>query len=210
MYITVASYKGGVGKTTTAVHLAAYMQRFGKTLLIDGDPNRSATTWAEAGKLPFTVVDVSEGMYKARMFDHVVIDTEARPDATAMKDLAKGCDFLVIPAEPGTLNNAALALTVRAVHQLAPDKYKVLVTKVPPPPQADGMKLRADLAENGIPMFAIDIPRLKVFEKAAGEGVPVYDVHEPLAQRAWEAYEAAGKEIWLMFPLRASGSRVST
>ena len=38
MYITVTNYKGGVGKTTTAVHLAAYFQRLAPTLLIDGDP----------------------------------------------------------------------------------------------------------------------------------------------------------------------------
>ena len=42
MIITVASYKGGVGKTTTAVHLAAYLQSLGPTLLLDGDQTRNA------------------------------------------------------------------------------------------------------------------------------------------------------------------------
>jgi chromosome partitioning protein len=57
MIITVASFKGGVAKTTSAVHLAAYFQQKGETVLIDGDPNRSATGWAKRGNLPFKVID---------------------------------------------------------------------------------------------------------------------------------------------------------
>ena len=57
MIVTVASFKGGVAKTTTAVHLAAYLQQQANTLLIDSDPNRSATRWGSLGKLPFKVID---------------------------------------------------------------------------------------------------------------------------------------------------------
>lgn len=196
MFITVASYKGGVGKTTTAVHLAAYLQRLGSTLLIDGDPNRSATAWARRGGFPFQIADEKEGAYQARNFKHVVIDTEARPGSADFEALAKGCDLLVIPTVPASLDTDALVLTLDAARKLAPDKYRVLMTKVPPPPETDGPQLREVLQREGIPVFAAEIPRLKSFERAAAAGVPVYGVtDDPRAKRAWEAYEAAGKEM---------------
>lgn len=65
-FITVAQFKGGVGKTTSAVHIAAYLQTLGSTLLIDGDPNRQATAWGEQGGLPFDIVDEKQGAYQAR------------------------------------------------------------------------------------------------------------------------------------------------
>jgi chromosome partitioning protein len=196
MFVTVASYKGGVGKTTTAVHLAAFLQKQGTTLLIDGDPNRSATAWARRGGFPFQIADEKEGAYQARNFQHVVIDTEARPGSADFEALAKGCDLLVIPTVPASLDTDALVLTLDAARTLAPDKYRVLLTKVPPPPETDGPQLREVLQREGIPVFAADIPRLKSFERAAAAGVPVYAVTDDTrAKRAWEAYEAVGREM---------------
>jgi chromosome partitioning protein len=196
MFVTVASYKGGVGKTTTAVHLAAYLQTLAPTLLIDGDPNRSATKWAKRGGFPFQIADEKEGAYQARKFQHIVVDTEARPGSADFEALAKGCDLLVIPTVPASLDTDVLILTLEAARKLAADKYRVLLTKVPPPPEPDGPQLRAVLQGQGIPVFDADIPRLKSFERAAAEGVPVYAVQQDArAKRAWQAYEAVGKEM---------------
>ena len=195
MYITVTNYKGGVGKTTTAVHLAAYFQRLAPTVLIDGDPNRSATRWAETGKMPFAIVDREEGDYQARNYTHVIKDTEARPGLADFEKLAKGCDLMVIPAVPSKLDIEALKLTLAALRKVGSARYRILLTKVPPPPETDGPELRKLLTSAKAPVFAAEIPRLKSFEKAAAQGVPVYDVDDVRAARAWKAYEAAGKEI---------------
>ena len=69
MIVTIASFKGGVGKTTTALHLAAYLQTKAPALLVDGDLNRSALDWAARGSLPFKVVDEKQGVRYARDYE---------------------------------------------------------------------------------------------------------------------------------------------
>ena len=146
--------------------------------------------------MPFAIADEKEGAYQARNFQHVVVDTEARPGSADFEVLAKGCDLLVVPTVPAALDTDVLILTLAAVRQLAPDKYRVLLTKVPPPPEPEGKQLREELQRQGIPVFTAEIPRLKSFEKAATDGVPVYAVlGDRRAKRAWQAYESAGKEI---------------
>ncbi len=55
--IGVIGRKGGVGKTTVAVHLAAeYASPRRKVIIVDGDMQGSATYWAEPGNLPIDVV----------------------------------------------------------------------------------------------------------------------------------------------------------
>jgi chromosome partitioning protein len=52
-----------VGKATTAIHLAAYLQTLALTLLVDGDVIRASTKWSKRGDgkgLPFMVMPVAQ------------------------------------------------------------------------------------------------------------------------------------------------------
>ncbi len=195
MVITVASFKGGVGKTTTAVHLAAFLQKHAPTMLVDGDPNRSSTEWGRHGKLPFRVVTEREAALHAREFEHIVIDTKARPEEEDLKELARGCHLLVIPCTPDPLSLQALRLTIQSLQAIGADRYRVLLTVVPPKPSRDGEDAREMLSSLGVPVFSTSIRRLVAFQRAVLEGTTVAEVEDPRSRAGWEDYDAIGNEM---------------
>ena len=195
MIITVASFKGGVGKTTTAVHLAAYFSKLNTTVLIDGDPNRSSTAWSARGTLPFDVADEAMTAKVARAYEHLIFDTAARPDPDVLKVLANGCDLLVIPTTADGLSFDALMLTVEALRNVEATRYRILVTMTPPKPSRDGEIAQEALIAQGLPVFASTIRHLKAFKTAGTQGVLIGDVKDPRAQIGWGDYVAIGDEL---------------
>jgi chromosome partitioning protein len=195
MIITVASYKGGVGKTTTSVHIAAYLQKFAPTLLVDGDPNRSATGWMKRGSLPFRIIDERLLAKYGREYENIVIDTEARPSEEDISTLVEGCDLLILPTTPDVLALDALGLTLETLQSIGAKDYKVLLTIVPPKPSHDADEAREMLKSSGVPVFKSQISRRVAFQKAALAGMLVSETKDPRAESSWKEYVAVGKEI---------------
>ncbi|HZL29186.1 MAG TPA: ParA family protein [Acidobacteriaceae bacterium] len=198
MIVTVASYKGGVCKTTTAVHLAAFLDSLApdQTALLDGDPTKNATAWSLRGKgFPFPVAPVEAAAKYARQFPHLVLDTGQRPSVEDLKGNANYSDLLVIPAVPSSLDTDGLVQTIMALKQIEGAKFRVLLTRVAADAARQALDLRELLATHDVPVFRAEIPRLKAFEKAAGAGTIVSAVDDRNAERAWAAYAAAGQEL---------------
>lgn len=190
--ITVTGYKGGCGKSTTAVHVATFFSALGETILIDGDPNRTASDWAENGLLPFKVVDERKAMKAVQGRDYIVIDTPARPDSEDLKELAEGCDLLILPTSPDVVALRPMLQTARDLAETV--NYRALLTIVPPKPSREGETMQAELRENGIPVFDRMIRRTAGFQKAALAGKAARDM--PGRDRlGWRDYEELGKEI---------------
>lgn len=189
--ITVTSYKGGVTKSTTAIHLATYLSTQGKVLLIDGDPNRTAIAWSERGELPFDVVDERKAMKIIANYDYAVIDTPARPDSSDLKELADGCDLLILPTLPDVVS---LEPMMQTATDLGEANYRTLIAIVPPKPNRDGETMRSELKEAGVPVFSTMIRRSIGFSKAALAGRPVRDLTGG-DRMGWLDYENLGKEV---------------
>ncbi len=195
MIVTVTSHKGGVGKTVSAIHIAAYFtQRFGdgSTALIDTDPNASALEWADRGRLPFPVVgpEASPGDE-----EHMILDSQGRLGGEDLEAAAEDSDLLVVPTTPEALSLNALMLLVEELEALGGRaEYRVLLTMVPWWNRS-GANARKALEAEGVPLLAGEVRRREAFQTAALRGVPVYEVNERRARQGWEDYERIGRQV---------------
>ncbi len=207
--IGMVSTKGGVGKTVSAVHLAAYFSGIGSTLLVDGDATRSATLWSKPGKLPFKVIperrlsmELSECKY-----DFLVLDTEANPTDADLSELATGCHLAIIPSIPDALGLHSVLQTAEKLGRFAPwTPFRVLLTIIPPKPNRDGEEAEAFLDEHKLPRFKTGIRRLVAFQRAVMQGVTVdYIDRNNLGRQDYEDVGAEAAEY-----LGISDTRVSS
>jgi chromosome partitioning protein len=131
--IGLVNQKGGVGKTTAALNIAAELSRRGsKILLLDADPAGAAQSIAEEGRLPFPVEThylenedvkdqhrVQRWVNQARQAsaDFVIIDAPGALGAAFGVTIA-AADLVVVPSGATTLDLRGAVDTLRIVRQL--------------------------------------------------------------------------------------------
>lgn len=125
----------------------------------------------------------------------MIVDTKARPDPDDLEALATGCDLLVLPCTPDPFSMDAMLQTIKALRTLGSDKYRILLTIVPPRPMPDGDNARTAIVAAGLPIFDAEVRRTVAFQRAALTGVTVDQVRSDVSHLAWMDYERVGEEI---------------
>lgn len=136
MIITIANAKGGTGKTTTAVYLSEVAARDGGNVtLLDADPQRSASDWAETARDSGTPLGFDVRPSDATELERLdaddgtlyVIDTQPGGNAAALTAI-ETADLVVVPCEAEPMSVRRMWRTL----DLCGGKGAVLITKARP------------------------------------------------------------------------------
>lgn len=182
--VAILSQKGGAGKTTLALHIAAAAVAAGKPCaVIDLDPQASAAGWKDTrpaespvvvalphSRLAAGLAAATEGGAKL-----CVIDTAPHAEAAAMA-AARAADLILIPCRAGILDLRAIGTTAEFV-KLAGKKAYVVLNALPPRATQILNDARQAVAVHGIDVAPVTLQQRAAYGHAltAGQTAPEYE-----------------------------------
>ena len=186
MIIGVLNQKGGVGKTTISVNLAAALAVNRRVLLVDADPQGSALAWSSLRERDplFPVVGMAKPTLHrdlpslARDYDIVVIDGAPRVNELARAAILAS-DLVLIPLQPSPFDIWASADTVQLVRearQYRPQIRAAFLINRRIAKTAIGRDAASALAQfEDVPVLPMSIGQRVIFAESAARGLSVLE-----------------------------------
>ncbi len=193
--IAIISQKGGAGKTTLALHLAAVAQEAGAvSLVIDTDPQATASQWAAwRGDRAPEVIDSPPPRLAAKVeaargqgAEVIVIDTPPHADSAA-RAAVELADLVLIPCRPSAFDLSAIQTTAKLVQLLRKPAFVVFTAGSPNAPRV--YEEAGELVDGyGTPPCPVILPDRAAYRHASAQGATVTEI-EPTGKAASEVRE---------------------
>lgn len=204
--ISVVSSKGGAGKTTSVMNLAAVLSQSSRVLVVDTDPQGSAEWWAtEAGEnrpfhfAPQTDPEALKRLKALRQYDIIMVDTPGTLEIVdRLNAVMDSTDYAIVMAEAAPLAMKPALDTINQFLEPRNMPYRVLLNKVDPRSSlVDLEDMREYLSAHGVPLFSSSIRMYKAHERAPLRGIFVTQYgHDQYSLKAVEDYRKVALEMF--------------
>lgn len=209
--VALCGQKGGTGKTTTALAIAAELKARGRrVLVVDADPQGSARTWgsvaAEAGRSGPVIVAMGAQMHAPGQLDDVsggydftVIDCPPS-NGSIQRSALMVANLAVFPCGPSALDAWALAESLELVQkarEFRPDLHAVVLITRRVVGTTLGAGARETLSTSGLPVLRTELCHRIAYQEAiaAGRGVAEYAPQDAAAAEVRALVDELLKEL---------------
>ena len=182
--IAVLNQKGGTGKTTLALNLAAGLARRAPTAVADADPQRSISQWiamSEDNALPpVTQISIDPAATLAHLkrgYRYVVVDCPPTVSGPIIEAVMSAADVVLIPVLPSPLDlwaSVEMAALVGEARKKYPALQAYLILNQVETRNALSRVMQQAVAEFDVPLLQANVQRRAAYRSAAVEGVSVY------------------------------------
>ena len=195
--IAIISQKGGAGKTTLAINLAVEAERNNlSSLLIDLDPQSSATEWSDIREHDYPVVLSAHASRMDKLIQKaevnnasfIFIDTAPHSENAALES-AKIADLVLIPCRAGILDIKAIQSSLN-ICNLAQVKALVILNALPSQRTIE-KEARQAIEKIGGNVCEYTVGQRIIFNHAmtAGLGVVEFDVNSKASREIQNIFE---------------------